>query len=236
LARLPILYALILVAEVAGLSWLYMTDPPASTDPISVNLGWLGLGSMIALLIYSVARRSRALRRVARLSYWLHFHIFLACQGVIGVLFHSWHVLDKSTLNFLNPAVLSGIATFIIFGSGLFGRYLYALVPRTIGGVQMKAAEVDAELQETPDLPDEARRLIASDAGPGALKGLGLPKDQLELATHRLKLKRRRATLEKVEPIFRLWIVLHRPLAAILYVISIVHVIFSFMFSSALAS
>lgn len=252
--RLPYVYALLIVAEVAFLLNRYLTDPPPSSHPFSVALGWVGIGSMVALLVYSVARRSRALRRWARLSYWLHFHIFLAVQGVVGALFHSWHLVDRPAINLLNPALLSGALTIVIFCSGLFGRYLYSLLPRTLGGVQMQAQDVDEELRAaTAGLTAEAREIVeqpapepkgfigliradfAARAALRELKRQQLPLEKLGLAERRLKLMRRRAALRAAEPIFRLWIVLHRPLAGILYVVALVHIAFAYMFSSALS-
>lgn len=187
--RLKYAYAAIVLIEAAVLVLRYRVDAPAPSDPLSIALGWVGLGSMVALLCYSFARRSRALRRFARLSYWLHFHIFLACQGCLAVLFHCWHLFGRETpVNPLNPAFLSGTATLIVFCSGLFGRYLYAFLPRSPDGVQMQSGD------------------------------LGKSK-----------------ALVRAEAWFRHWIVLHRPLAAMLYVLAIVHVVFSYMFSSALA-
>jgi hypothetical protein len=124
-ARLPILYALLVLAELGYLIWRYATNPPASSDPFSVWLGWIGLGAMTFLLIYSVARRSRALRSIARLSYWLHFHIFLAVFGFVAAFFHSLHLFQKPAINPLNPGFLNFVAVIVVFFSGIYGRYMY---------------------------------------------------------------------------------------------------------------
>lgn len=174
--RLPYIYALVLLVEAGALFFVYLTDPPLPSDALSIGLGWVGLASMVGLLVYSIARRSRALRRWAKLSYWLHFHIFLAVQGGLGVLFHCWHLFGREApVNPLNPAVLSGIGTVVVLCSGVFGRYLYSRLPRTQDGTSA------------------------------------------------------------AERVFRRWIVAHRPMAAILYVVALVHVAFSYMFSAALA-
>ena len=65
----------------------------------------------------------RALRNVARLSSWLHFHIFLGVQGMVCVVFHSMHLFTRSfAVNLMNPAVLNFIAVTIVFCSGLSSR------------------------------------------------------------------------------------------------------------------
>ncbi len=163
---LPAIYALIIVATTAALAWRYRVDPPAPTSAFSVNLGWVGLISMVVMLIYSVARRSRKLREIARLSAWLHFHIFLGVLGFVCVVFHSMHLFTRDYgFNFLNPAVLNFCAVAVVFCSGLFGRYLYGYMPDS--------------------------------------------------------------------KIFQRWIVLHRPLALIMYVLSGIHVVLSYMYAMA---
>ena len=170
---LPVVYALIIVAQTIALSWRWLTDPPAPTSAFSVNLGWVGLGSMVVMLIYSVARRSRALRELARLSAWLHFHIFLGVEGMVCVFFHSLHMFTRGyAVNLLNPAVLNFIAVSIVFFSGLFGRYLYSLIPHTLGGEQMAAGEVAAELGKLGPMPPEVEPLLKLKPAPKTFGGL----------------------------------------------------------------
>ena len=246
---LPVIYAFILVAETIALAWRWATEAWAPTSAFGVNLGWVGLGSMIVMLIYSIARRSRALRELARLSAWLHFHIFLGMQGMICVTFHSLHLFTRDyAVNLLNPAVLNFIAVAIVFFSGLFGRYLYSFIPHTLGGEQMAASEVEAELKKLGAVPVELEPLLKTSAPPRSFGGLvsadlatrsalrSLPSlkltvDQFELVERRLKLQRRLHALTAAERIFQRWIVLHRPLATIMYVLSVVHVVLSYMYA-----
>lgn len=246
---MPAIYAVTLIAETLALSWRWWADPPASTSAFSVNLGWVGLGSMVVMLVYSVARRSRALREVARLSAWLHFHIFLGVQGMICVVFHSLHLFTRGYgFNLLNPAVLNLAAVAIVFFSGLFGRYLYSFIPHSLGGEQMAAREVEAELQQLGAVPKELEPLLAVSTPPRtfgglvsadletrralrALPSMHLKAEQLELLERRLKLQRRLHALTAAERIFQRWIVLHRPLATIMYVLSVVHVVLSYMYA-----
>jgi hypothetical protein len=251
---LPTVYAVIITAEIAALSWRWSTDPPAPTSAFSVNLGWVGLGSMVVMLIYSVARRSRVLREWARLSAWLHFHIFLGVQGFVCVVFHSMHLFTRTyATNLLNPAVLNFIAVCVVFFSGLFGRYLYSFLPRTLGGEQMAARDVEAELQKLSALPPEAQALLPKSGVPrgfGALitadlatrralrtlPSLKLPADAHALVARRLKLQSRLHALGATEKIFQRWIVLHRPLASIMYILSVVHVVLSYMYAMSFAA
>ena len=247
--RLPVVYALIVVAEILGLSWLYATDPPSSSAPMSVALGWAGLASMVIMLVYSVARRVKALRNIARLRYWLHFHIWLGVQGVVFVLFHSAHLFTKETIHWLNPGTVNLLAVLIVFSSGIFGRYLYSLMPRTIGGQQMMASEVEAEIAaEATELPpavsalwadapkaagfaDLVRADLRTRSALSALKQIDISDELRALAKRRIQLERRLAAWTAADSLFRRWMVLHRPLAAIMYVLSVVHVVLSYMFT-----
>lgn len=246
---MPATYAVVLLAETIALTWRWVTDPPAPTSAFSVNLGWIGLGSMVVMLIYSVARRSRRLREVARLSAWLHFHIFLGVQGMVCVFFHSLHVFTRGYgVNLLNPAVLNFAAVAVVFFSGIFGRYLYSFIPHALGGEQMAAVEVEAELKTLGPLPPELEPLVKSNAAPRSFSGLvsadfatrralrslsslKLEPAAFELVDRRLRLQRRLHVLTGAERVFQRWIVLHRPLATIMYVLSVVHVVLSYMYA-----
>jgi len=253
LARLPYVYATLLVVETAWLTWRYITDFPTAVDPLSINLGWGGLISMIVMLVYSIARRSKTLRKWARLSAWLHFHIFLGCQGMLWVTFHSMNfILGFSDKSLLHPAVLNLFAVAIIFASGLFGRYLYAQLPRAVGGEQMALKDVDAALSKlTEPVSPEVEALwkdvpkgvgfIALVQASGAtrrslrkLRKLDIPAEQRDLAKRRLLLERKKQALVYTTRIFWWWIVLHRPIAIAMYVLSFVHVALAYMFTPAL--
>jgi len=251
---MPWVYGALLCGEIGSLTWRYATAAPAPTDPLSVDLGWVGLGSMVVLLAYSVARRSRRLRQVARLSYWLHFHIFLALQAMVCVFFHCFHLFGRDApLRLLNPGVLNLIAVLVVFGSGIFGRYLYSWLPRQIGGVQMGRKEVEAELaqigaafsaevealwQRPATEPRGLVGLIRSDLATRRalreLRRLDLPAQQLAVAERKVRLERSGAVLAVSQRFFRNWIILHRPIAAIMYVLSVVHVLLSYMFTPTL--
>jgi predicted ferric reductase len=246
---LPALYAVVIAAEIAALSWKWATNPPLPTSAFSINLGWVGLVSMVVMLVYSIARRSRALREWARLSAWLHFHIFLGVQGFVCVFFHSFHLFTRGYgVNLLNPAVLNFIAVTVVFFSGLYGRYMYSMLPRSMGGEQLAARDVEAELAKLGELPAEVQPLLPKGGVPrtfGALisedlavraslrklRAMNVAKEAAALVERRLKLQSRLHALGVAEKIFQRWIILHRPLASIMYILSIVHVVLSYMYA-----
>lgn len=175
LQRMPWVYAFLLVAEAVGLTILYAARFPAASSPVGLFLGWGALASMVVMLVYSIARRSQRLRDVARLSYWLHLHIFLGIQGYLWAVFHSLPVVSRGHLGLLNPGFLSFCAASVVFFSGVFGRWLYGRLPMGPDGIPIKT-----------------QRLFAT------------------------------------------WILLHRPLAAAMYVLAAMHVTLSYMFAASL--
>jgi hypothetical protein len=117
-----------------------------------------------------------------------------------------------------------------------------------MGGEQMAARDVEAELGKLGALPADVQPLLPKGAVPrgfgalisadletrGALrklKTLTVSADTRTLVERRLKLQSRLHALGAAEKIFQRWIVLHRPLATIMYVLSVVHVVLSYMYA-----
>lgn len=182
----PVLIALlglsVLMVEGVTLFAVYLALQPESGSWLNVVVGTVGLLSMIAMLVYSVARRSKALRDVMRLSYWLQLHIFLGLQGVLLAFLHCLPLLWREGWPILlNPGMLNLYAVAVVFASGLFGRYLYALVPKAAGGQVLEGGRGEALLL--------------------------------------------------AQRVFRYWIVLHRPIALGMYLLSAVHVLVALVYS-----
>lgn len=237
-------------AEAIGLGGLYLALRPESGSILNAAVGTVALGSMIAMLVYSVARRVHALRQVLRLSSWLGIHIFLGLQGVLLAYIHCLPILWRHGWPILvNPGMLNLYAVTIVFGSGLFGRYLYAQVPKTIGGQHLEARALDAELAALEPVPDEVRALWARAPQPGGLLGvvraglarraalrklraLKLTGPLRVVAYRRVVLEHQKAAIVAAQRVFRYWILLHRPLAAAMYLFSLVHVLISVLFAA----
>jgi len=249
---LPALMFLVLAVEAVVLAVVYALIQPASSSWLNVGVGSAGLVSMVVMLVYSIARRSRALRRMARLSTWLHLHIFLGLQGVLLVTFHCAPMLYREGhAALLNPGVLNLLAVMVVFASGLFGRYLYAQVPKTLGGQHLAIRALDEELANLASVPEEVHALWAGAPARGGvfaivgsdlqrrsalrrLRGMGLDPEVHALAARRVTLEWQKAVLGGAQGVFRLWIVLHRPLAVAMYFLSAVHVVLALMFTPSL--
>jgi hypothetical protein len=95
--------------------------------------GVTGFGLLVAMLGYSVRKRVPALSRLGRLRAWLDFHIWCGVTGPLLIVLHS--ALKVGGL--IAIAFWSMIAVAL---SGIFGRYLYAFIPRDAGGLEVPLA------------------------------------------------------------------------------------------------
>lgn len=248
---LPILFAIVLLVETVVLTVIYATAPPAPSDPLSIWLGTLGLLSMMVAGLYSIARRSRLIQRIMELRFFLHGHIFLALQGFLFVVFHSLPMFWNSRFMWLNPAVLNFVGVVVVVLTGIFGRWLFQQVPRTLAGRHMAARDVEEELHQLDaKVPSEVSALwargqvttvfgIASAAvrrfvALRRLRGLQLEPAVATLARRRLVLEHQKAALTVTQKVFRWWILIHRVMAVCVYILSAMHVVIAFMFTPSL--
>ncbi|MEO0600061.1 MAG: hypothetical protein AAF211_01420 [Myxococcota bacterium] len=125
-----------LVLQAAVLVPTYLVVRPAAGSIVNGLVATIGLLCMIAMHVYSIARRNARLRRWMRLSWWLHLHIYLGLQGILLTYLHAMPLFWRHGPPILvNPAMLNLYALTVVFASGLFGRYLYARIPKTVAGL-----------------------------------------------------------------------------------------------------
>lgn len=133
------------------------------------GFGVVGTVLMLLLFLYSWRKRSRVLSGVGRAQHWLSLHIFC---GIVGPLFIVLHSSFKVT----GLVAVSFWAMVAIALSGVFGRYLYRQIPRTVLGHAMAPEDVraleisiDRRLREEHGVDDdflEGLHLVArSDSG-----------------------------------------------------------------------
>lgn len=107
------------------------------TGLIGHGLGIAGsLMILVGVSMYSLRKRwSRLQRWGPPLQRWLQAHIFLCTLGPFLVLLHT-------TFKVGNIAAVSFWSMAIVVGSGIFGRYVYARIPKTVHGEFRSEAEV----------------------------------------------------------------------------------------------
>ncbi|HEY6546446.1 MAG TPA: hypothetical protein VI589_01020, partial [Vicinamibacteria bacterium] len=102
---------------------------------IGLLLGVVGAGMMVVLLLYSVRKRVKGLRRAGPIARWLDIHIYL---GVVGPLLIILHTAFKVG----GLVALSFWSMIAVALSGVLGRFLYIHIPRTRAGEELSLAEL----------------------------------------------------------------------------------------------
>jgi hypothetical protein len=154
-------------ALVAGLDYyLLPLDQRAFSDlaPLFAPTGLVGQGFgivgatliLIGVAGYSARKRFRFLARFGALKYWLQVHIFLCTLGPFLVLLHT-------TFKFGGIVSIAFWSMAIVVASGIFGRYVYVRIPKTINGRFLSLDAVGEQVRELSRVIADSTGLPASD-------------------------------------------------------------------------
>ena len=137
--------------------------------------GILGALMMVVGVVgYTARKRMPFLRSVGRINAWLQVHIFLCTLGPYLVLLHT-------TFKFGGVVSIAFWSMAVVVVSGVFGRYVYAHIPKTVQGgflgleaIQGRIAELGEELRGRTDrVAEELLRVASAEpALPGGTPGL----------------------------------------------------------------
>jgi hypothetical protein len=106
----------------------------------SIGLGAIGASMVtIGVATYSTRKRVRALWNLGPLSGWLEFHIFLCLLGPVLVVYHT-------TFKAGGVAAISLWSMLSVAASGVVGRFLYVMIPRSTSGAELTEAQISGEL------------------------------------------------------------------------------------------
>ena len=216
------------------------------------GLGILGSAMVLLLLIYSLRKRIRFMRRWGDISVWLRYHIFLGVAGPVLITLHT-------SFKFNGLVSISYWSMVAVALSGVVGRYLYQQIPRNVLGealgadaIEARGEEILVELSTQHGLGDKELAALERFAV-GRLEGRSAPVALLTLPLVNILLARklqsfllgigvqpttgavalsrewvlqaRRLLLfHQVRDLFHYWHVFHKPFAVIMIVIMIVHV------------
>jgi hypothetical protein len=101
---------------------------------------WFGISGFVLMLVpvaYSLRKKIARLRSVGSMKTWLEVHIFC---GVVGPVFVTFHTSFRFN-GIVSVAYWSMVAVVL---SGFIGRYLYVRIPRSLRGLELTRAELDA--------------------------------------------------------------------------------------------
>ena len=235
-SALPWPYVALLLTELCTLGWAVAHSH--GRPPRFYEIGWAGVASMFVMQLYSLRRRIRALRNFGALHRWLDFHVFLGLQAFLLVAYHSVGVSPEPSLASINFALVSTIVA-----TGLFGRFIYSLIPRARAEDAHAYAELGATLLRGLTPPDALRRECR---GVVDLIRLDLLRRRLlrpllhdptitplhaRAARRAILLASRISALEVAERWCARWILLHRPLAILLLAVTALHVLAHFAYA-----
>lgn len=114
-------------------------DPFREGDAFSHALGYIGAGFLLATQLYRIGKRWAP--RLGSVPAWMEAHVFLGVLGGVYGLFHTAFAFRDlvSMTAFVTMAV--AIAT------GVLGRYVLYLVPRSRAGTQLALEEIEARIR-----------------------------------------------------------------------------------------
>jgi hypothetical protein len=100
----------------------------APSGTMGLIFGIAGTACMVVGVgVYAARKRVPILRSMGSLSRWLEFHIFLCTLGPYLILLHT-------SFKFGGLVAVAFWSMTVVVVSGLFGRYVYSYLPKTIGG------------------------------------------------------------------------------------------------------
>lgn len=231
---------------------------------IGHSLGVAGSILMILLLLYSVRKRSKFLRKAGSMSYWLNYHIWMGITGPVLVTFHT-------AFKFGGIVAVSFWSMTAVAVSGFLGRYVYLQIPRMNNGLVMSAGDIAAQNQsyletltrEFPNLAEKLQNLLdnltqnidqireqsllrqlvfsnfqlnrvlsesirtlitARDLQPAEIKRLK------KILRAKIALNRKVTILRSSQKILNHWHLIHKPFAAVMYAIMLIHIAVAVIF------
>ena len=111
-----------------------------SSGALGLGAGLAGTVAFLLNLCYLVRKRMARAAWLGSLRAWMGFHVATGLLGATLILLHA-AFLPKSALGVLASAALA-----VVVATGLLGRYLYGLVPRSLSGRELEREELRRQL------------------------------------------------------------------------------------------
>jgi hypothetical protein len=153
---------------------------------------------MLLNFLYPVRKRSRSMAGVGSIRGWLDFHMFVGFMSPLVIVFHAAFQSNNQL------ATATAAALLIVVLTGIFGRFIYGLVPSSggkevlladlVGGWERLKARIEPLIADS-DNPELLHDIFASAGSParrGSLLGLFL-RLPFQAVRSRLRLLRARS-------------------------------------------
>jgi hypothetical protein len=98
----------------------------------------IGTFFMVLLLLYSVRKHFRFAQKWGSLAVWLNAHIFFGIAGPVLVIFHT-------VFKFSGIVSIAFWSMVLVVISGVVGKFIFALIPRSLSGMELNRIEMEAE-------------------------------------------------------------------------------------------
>lgn len=247
-----------------GYSDLHEQFSPAGI--IGHGFGVVGtLFMIVGVTLYSGRKRLQRFSKLGSLKHWLDFHIFLCTLGPFLVVLHT-------SFKFGGIVSIAFWSMMAVVLSGVFGRYVYVWIPKTLNGrflsvqtIQEEKKDVVGSIQKSAGLPSgEVQRILSALEPPQpngifsalflsarfrlakrsrqkatmnllALEGIPEPNrvSITRLVENQNQIQQQIVLLRPFQQMFRYWHAFHLPLAIVMFVILIIHILVAVLFGYA---
>lgn len=148
---------------------------------------------MMSNFIYALRKRWKKMKGSAHIRTWLTFHVFVGLMSPAVIAFHA----AFQSRNLLATGTWTALA--IVVGTGVFGRFLFGLVPSAEGRL-LSLRELQTSLAK---FRDEISPIVHEVTNPAAVQELldeamGPPPERIGLLSALLWLRRRRYALRRL--------------------------------------
>ncbi|MFN7934070.1 MAG: hypothetical protein U0R19_12140 [Bryobacteraceae bacterium] len=112
-----------------------------STGAVGLRLGMAGGFLFFWLYLYSVRKKVKRLSKIGKTKNWLDFHVLMGICAPILITLHSAFRFQG----------LAGVAYWIMIAvllSGIVGRYLYSLIPKSLSATELGYKELENLYQQ----------------------------------------------------------------------------------------
>jgi len=107
---------------------------------LNVFLGNMGFSMILLGLLYPLRKAfPRLFKYLGKKPLWLDFHNFCGIMGTTLITFHHGFSFP------FQPSTFGYFALVTVMLSGIFGRFLYHVIPRGVAGTELKARDIEEE-------------------------------------------------------------------------------------------